>query len=185
MAMGDAAELTRVAGAGDVAEFVDSIGDHNPIHHDYEYAATTRFKKPIVPGMWTAGLISAVLGTKLPGPGSIYVSQQITFTRPVYVGDAITARVEVVERMVERRRVRLTTVCVNQRGEDVLVGEALLSPPQSAVAYTERKVGSAAITQLCVQPWLWSAQAASAWARMNTALLAAWGRPPNGRRSTI
>ena len=131
MAVGDAAELTRVASAGDVAEFVDSIGDHNPIHHDQDYAATTRFERPIVPGMWTAGLMSAVLGTRLPGPGSIYVSQQITFTRPVYFGDTITARVEVVERLVERRRVRLSTVCVNQRGEEVLVGEALLSPPKS------------------------------------------------------
>ncbi len=70
MAVGDAAELTRVASAGDVAEFVDSIGDRNPIHHDYAYAATTRFGKPIVPGRWTAGVVSAVLGTRLPGPGS-------------------------------------------------------------------------------------------------------------------
>jgi len=170
MAVGDAAELTRVASAGDVAEFVDSIGDANPIHHDHDYAATTRFERPIVPGMWTAGLMSAVLGTRLPGPGSIYVSQQITFTRPVYFGDTITARVEVVERLVERRRVRLSTVCVNQRGEEVLVGEALLSPPKTVVAYTERKVGSAAVTQLAAQPWLWAAQAAGAWARMNTSL---------------
>ena len=174
MAVGDTAELTRVADAGDVAEFIDSIGDHNPIHHDHVYAATTRFARPIVPGMWTAGLISAVLGTRLPGPGSIYVSQQLTFTRPVYFGDTITARAEVVERMVERRRVRLRTVCVNQRGEDVLVGEALLSPPKSVVTYTERKVGSAAIMQLALQPWLWTAQAAGAWARMNTSLLTAW-----------
>jgi len=115
-----------------------------------------------------------VLGTRLPGPGSIYVSQQITFTRPVYFGDTITARAEVVERMVERRRVRLRTVCVNQRGEDVLVGEALLSPPKSVVTYTERKVGSAAIMQLALQPWLWTAQAAGAWARMSTSLLTAW-----------
>jgi len=181
MAVGDAAELTRVASAGDVAEFVDSIGDHNPIHHDHDYAATTRFERPIVPGMWTAGLMSAVLGTRLPGPGSIYVSQQITFTRPVYFGDTITARVEVVERLVERRRVRLSTVCVNQRGEEVLVGEALLSPPKTVVAYTERKVGSAAVTQLAAQPWLWAAQAAGAWARMNTSLLASWQPTPPRR----
>ena len=81
--------------------------------------------------MWTAGLMSGVLGTRLPGPGSIYVSQQITFTQPVYFGGTITARAEVLERLVERRRVRLSTVCVNQRGEEVLVGEALLSPPKS------------------------------------------------------
>ena len=170
-----------MASAGDVAEFVDSIGDHNPIHHDYEYAATTRFEKPLVPGMWTAGLMSAVLGTRLPGPGSIYVSQQLTFSRPVYFGDTITARAEVVERLVDRRRVRLTTVCVNQRGEEVLVGEALLSPPKTVVAYTERKVSSAAMTQLAAQPWLWTAQAAGAWARMNTSLLAAWRTTPRSR----
>ena len=105
--------------------------------------------------MWTAGLMSAVLGTRLPGPRSIYVSQQITFTRPVYFGDTITARAEVVERLVERRRVRLSTVYVNQRGEEILVGEALVSPPKTVVAYTERKVGSAAVTQLVAQPWLW------------------------------
>ena len=75
LAVGDNAELTRVATAGDVAEFIDSIGDHNPIHRDYEYAASTRFEKPIVPGMWTAALISAVLGTRLPGPGCVYVGQ--------------------------------------------------------------------------------------------------------------
>ena len=68
--------------------------------------------------MWTAGLMCAVLGTRLPGPRSIYVSQQISFTRPVYFGDTITARAEVVERLVERRRVRLSTVYVNQRGEE-------------------------------------------------------------------
>ena len=136
MALGDTAELSRTASGGDVAEFLDSIGDHNPIHHDHEYAATTRFAKPIVPGMWTAGLVSAVLGTTLPGPGCIYVSQQITFTKPVFFGDVITARVEVVERIVERNRVRLKTTCVNQDGDQVMEGEALLSPPKTAVAYT-------------------------------------------------
>ncbi len=174
MAVGDAAELTRVATAGDVAEFVDSIGDHNPIHHDYAYAATTRFKKPIVPGMWTAGLISAVLGTRLPGPGCIYVSQQISFLRPVYFGDTVTARAEVVERLVERRRVRLTTVCVNQRGEEVLVGEAMLAPPRTAATYIERKTGPAAVVHWSLQPALWSAHAAGAWARLGASLFAAW-----------
>ena len=100
MEVGDTAELSRVASPGDVAEFVDSIGDHNPIHHDREYAAKTKFGKPLVPGMWTASLVSAVLGTRLPGPGCIYVAQQVKFTRPVYLGDEITAHVEVIERKV-------------------------------------------------------------------------------------
>jgi acyl dehydratase len=145
LTVGDTAELSRVSTAGDVAELVDSIGDHNPIHHDHEYAATTRFAKPIVPGVWTAALMSAVLGTKLPGPGSIYMGQQIEFTRPVYFGDTITARGEVIERIVDRKRVRLKTVCVNQNGEEVMVGEALLSPPKVPVAYTERKTGPVAV----------------------------------------
>ena len=175
-AVGDRAELTRVATAGDVAEFIDSIGDHNPIHQDYEYAASTRFEKPIVPGMWTAALISAVLGTKLPGPGCIYVSQRITFTRPVYFGDRITARVEVVERLADRNRVRLKTVCLNQKREEVLVGEALLSPPKQAVTYTRRETGPAQVAHWALQPTLWAAHAAGAWARLGAAWVSAWGR---------
>lgn len=174
LALGDAAELSRVASAGDVAEFLDSIGDHNPIHHDQEYAAGTRFEKPIVPGMWTAGLVSAVLGTTLPGPGSIYVSQQITFTKPVYFGDVITAQVEVVERIVDRNRVRLKTACVNQDGDQVMVGEALLLPPKTAVTYTERKGGAAALTHWSLEPWLWPAHAASQWARLGTSMMGVW-----------
>ena len=174
MAIGDSAELTRVATPGDVAEFIDSIGDHNPIHQDYEYAAATRFEKPIVPGMWTAGLISAVLGTKLPGPGCIYVSQQIAFTRPVYFGDRITARVEVVERVADRNRVRLKTVCTDREGQEVLVGEALLSPPKQAVAYTRRETGPTRVAHWTLQPTLWAAHATGAWARLGTAWVSAW-----------
>lgn len=187
MAVGDTAELTRVAAPGDVAEFIDSIGDHNPIHQDREYAASTRFGKPIVPGMWTAGLVSAVLGMKLPGPGCIYVSQQIAFTRPVYVGDRITARVEVVERLADRNRVRLRTVCVNGDGDEVLAGEAVLSPPKQAVAYTRRETGPARVAHWALQPTLWAAHTAGAWARLGAACVSAWhgetrGTGPNGAR---
>ena len=174
MAVGDRAELTRVATAGDVAEFIDSIGDHNPIHQDHEYAASTRFEQPIVPGMWTAALISAVLGTKLPGPGCIYVGQQIAFTRPVYFGDRITARVEVAELLADRNRVRLKTVCVNQAGQDVLVGEALLSPPRHPVVYVRREQGPARVAHWALQPTLWAAHAAGAWARLGAAWVSTW-----------
>ena len=178
MAVGDTAEITRVASPGDVAEFIDSIGDHNPIHQDHEYAASTRFEKPIVPGMWTAGLVSAVLGMKLPGPGCIYVSQQIKFTRPVYFGDRITARVEVVERLEDRNRVKLKTVCVNGDREEVLVGEAVLSPPKQAVAYVRRETGPARVAHWTLQPTLWAAHAAGAWARLGTAWVSAWQGEP-------
>jgi acyl dehydratase len=95
IAVGDSAQITRRVTDGDIAAFVDAVGDHNPVHADREYAATTVFKEPIAPGIWTAGLISAVIGTRLPGPGAIYLSQDLKFLKPVKAGDSISARVEV------------------------------------------------------------------------------------------
>src|SRR2546425_986595 len=94
---GDCAELVRVVESEDISAFVDAVGDHNPVHSDHAYAATTPFQEPIAPGIFTAGLISAVIGTELPGPGAIYLSQSLKFIRPVKMGDVITARVEVAE----------------------------------------------------------------------------------------
>ena len=184
IAVGDAAELTRVATPGDVAQFIDSVGDHNPIHQDHAYAAATRFEKPIVPGMWTASLISTVLGTQLPGPGCVYVSLQVVFTWPVYFGDRITARVEVVERLPDRNRVRLKAVCTNQNRQEVLTGETVLSPSKTAIDYTRRETGSARIAHWALQPSLLAAQATSAWARLGAAWVAAWHQKPAGRTST-
>ena len=135
--VGDSAQVVRRADDDDIASFVDAVGDYNPIHADREYAATTMFKEPIAPGIWTAGLISAVIGTRLPGPGAIYLSQELKFLKPVLFGDVITARVEIVEVLRERNRLRLKTVCTNQRGEEVLTGEALVMPSKSRVAYVE------------------------------------------------
>lgn len=184
IAVGDAAELTRVATPGDVAQFIDSVGDHNPIHHDHAYAASTRFEKPIVPGMWTASLLSTVLGTQLPGPGCVYVSLQIAFTRPVYFGDRITARVEVVERLPDRNRVRLKAVCANQDRQQVLIGETVLSPSKKPVVYNRRETGSAQVVHWALQPTLWAAQATSAWARLGAAWVSAWRREPSRDRTT-
>ena len=178
IAVGDTAELTRVAAPGDVAQFIDSVGDHNPIHQDYAYAASTRFERPIVPGMWTASLISTVLGTQLPGPGCIYVSLQISFTRPVYFGDRVTARVEVVERLPDRNRVRLKAVCTNQEHQEVLIGETVLSPSKTAVVYDRPETGSAQVAHWALQPTLWAAQATSAWARLGAAWVSAWQERP-------
>src|SRR5262249_32032561 len=97
---GDRAELTRVVEEDDIAAFVDAVGDYNPVHSDPAYAATTPFKGPIAPGIFTAGLISAVIGTQLPGPGAIYLSQSLKFVKPVKAGDVITARAEIVEMLV-------------------------------------------------------------------------------------
>ncbi|MXW34383.1 MAG: MaoC family dehydratase [Chloroflexi bacterium] len=184
IAVGDAAELTRVATPGDVAQFIDSVGDRNPIHHDHAYAASTRFEKPIVPGMWTASLLSTVLGTQLPGPGCVYVSLQIAFTRPVYFGDRITARVEVVERLPDRNRVRLKAVCANQDRQQVLIGETVLSPSKKPVVYNRRETGSAQVVHWALQPTLWAAQATSAWARLGAAWVSAWRREPSRDRTT-
>src|SRR5512144_907149 len=119
LAVGDAAEFTRRVTQEDIGKFVDSVGDRNPVHSDRAFAESTPFREPIAPGIWTAGLISAVIGTQLPGPGSIYVTQELRFLKPVKPGDSITARVEVAEILRERNRVRLKTTCRNQRGEEI------------------------------------------------------------------
>jgi acyl dehydratase len=132
---GDVAEVVRQVDADGVAEFVEAVGDYNPIHSDPEYAARTSFREPIAPGVFTAGLISAAIGTELPGPGAIYLSQTLKFLKPVKVGDTITARVTVAELLRERNRIRLSTVCLNQHGEEVLTGEAWVMPSRQSVIY--------------------------------------------------
>jgi len=102
------------------------VGDFNPIHVDEEYAAASRFGARIAHGMLTGGLISAVLGNQLPGPGSIYLSQQINFLAPVYIGDTITAVVEVTAWRADKRIITLQTNCYNQNDEQIASGEAVL-----------------------------------------------------------
>ena len=157
--VGDSAQVVRRASEEDIAAFVEAVGDYNPIHADPEYAATTIFKEPIAPGIWTAGLISAVIGTRLPGPGAIYLSQELKFLKPVLFGDVIMARAEVIEVMRERNRLRLRTVCTNQRGDDVLTGEALIMPSKVRVAYEERTPQPAGAFALwALGPLAWAAQ---------------------------
>ena len=146
LSVGDHAEITRVVDEGDIAAFVDAIGDFNPLHVDPDYAATTPFREPIAPGIFTAGLISAVIGTKMPGPGTIYLAQTLKFMKPVRAGDLITARVDVVEVIEAHNRVRLRTVCLNEEDE-VLSGEALVMPVTRAATrglpvYPERLTSS-------------------------------------------
>jgi 3-hydroxybutyryl-CoA dehydratase len=127
--IGMTAELTRTYDEWDINTFAALTGDLNPAHVDRRFAEASIFKERIAHGMLTASLISAVLGMKLPGPGSIYLSQDLRFLRPVRIGDTITARVEVVEIMQERNLVRLRTTCANQHGDLVLDGIALVMPP--------------------------------------------------------
>jgi 3-hydroxybutyryl-CoA dehydratase len=170
---GDHAELVRVVADSDIAGFVNVVGDYNPVHSDAAYAAGTIFKSPIAPGIYTAGLISAVIGTQLPGPGAIYLSQSLKFVKPVFAGDTITARVDVAEVVRERNRVRLTTVCVNQRGEDVLSGEAWVMPSRTSVVYDGQRRGMAALAAWPLQPWAWATQAMVAWGSLGVAMMTA------------
>jgi acyl dehydratase len=168
---GDHAELTRIVANEDIAGFVDAVGDYNPVHSDSLYAATTMFKAPIAPGMFTAGLVSAVIGTMLPGPGAIYLSQSLKFVKPVFPGDAITARVEITEVLRERNRIRLQTVCVNQRGEEVLSGEAWVMPSRTAIVYEERPLGRPTVTAWPLSPWTFAAQTMTVWGALALAVM--------------
>lgn len=128
--IGMSAELERTITGADIDTFARVTGDTNPVHVDEEAARQSRFGERIAHGMLTAGLVSAVLGTRLPGPGAIYLGQTLRFTRPVPIGATITARVEVIELDAERRRARLATTCINQEGQTVLDGEASLLVPE-------------------------------------------------------
>lgn len=165
---GDHAELTRRVESPDIGSFINAVGDFNPVHSDAAYAATTPFKEPIAPGIFTAGLISAVIGTRLPGPGAIYLSQSLQFTKPVKAGDTITARVVVRDVVRERNRIRLETTCTNQRGEEVLSGEAWVMPSRRPILYEDRQQATASLVRLALQPWSWATQAMTAWAAVVT-----------------
>jgi acyl dehydratase len=172
LTVGDSAQITRRVTAGDIAEFVDAVGDYNPVHGDREYAASTTFKEPIAPGIWTAGLISAVIGTRLPGPGAIYLSQDLKFLKPVKTGDSISARVEVIEIQRDRNRVRLRTVCTNQRGEDVLSGEAVVMPSRVPVHYVRRGEMMSPFALWALPPLAWMAHGAAIWGMLGLSALA-------------
>jgi 3-hydroxybutyryl-CoA dehydratase len=128
--LGDVAEFTKTVSESDIYLYAGVTGDFNPAHINETYAGKTFFKTRIAQGMLTAGFISAILGTQLPGPGTIYLRQELNFLAPVRIGDTITARVEVIEIISEKNRVRLKTTCTNQDGTQVLDGEAVTSPPK-------------------------------------------------------
>ncbi len=128
--VGMTAELAKTYDEWDIYTFAALTGDLNPAHVNQAFAEKTIFKGKIAHGMLTASLVSAVLGTKLPGTGSIYLSQDLKFVRPVRIGDTVTARVEVVELVKEKNLARLKTTCTNQNGELLLDGTALVMPPK-------------------------------------------------------
>ena len=129
--VGQRASLSRTITDGDVEAFARLTGDSNPLHVDEAFALRSRFGRRVAHGLLSAGLVSAVLGTRLPGPGAIYLQQTLRFVRPVYPGDTVTATVEVTAYREDRRIATLRTTCSDQRGDLVLEGEAivLLDPP--------------------------------------------------------
>ncbi len=131
LAVGMTEALTKTIASSDVVGFAEVTGDRNPIHLSEHFAARTPFGTRIAHGLYTASLISAVLGTRLPGPGAVYISQTLNFRAPVKIGDTVEVRVEVAELIPERRRARLACTC--WVGADVVLdGEAWVKvPPRS------------------------------------------------------
>jgi acyl dehydratase len=124
--IGQTASLSKTISGKDVEQFAQLVGDKNPVHLNDEFAKKTRFGRRIVHGMWAASLISAVLGTQLPGPGTIYLSQSLQFIAPVFIGDTVTAQITVAKIREDKSIVTLETICSNQNGNVVLRGEAIV-----------------------------------------------------------
>ncbi len=123
---GQSATFTKTISEADIYAYAGISGDFNPLHVNAEFSKGSRFGERIAHGMITAGLISAVLGMRLPGPGAIYLSQTLNFVNPVRIGDTITAKAEVTTYREDKRVLTLRTTCTNQRGQTVLEGQAVL-----------------------------------------------------------
>ena len=128
--VGQSARFSKTITESDIYLFAGITGDFNPAHVDEEYARGTFFKTRIAHGMLTASFISTIIGTLLPGPGSIYLGQEVKFLAPVKIGDTITATAEISEIIADKKQVRLKTYCTNQDGVTVVDGHALVSPPR-------------------------------------------------------
>lgn len=122
--VGDKASMTKTVTEADVDAFAGITGDVNPVHVDAEFAKTTIFKERVAHGMLSAGFISAVLGTSLPGANTIYLEQQLVFKLPVKIGDTVTATVEVLEKIDAKKQLILKTTVTNQKGRVVTDGKA-------------------------------------------------------------
>src|SRR3954449_1549919 len=131
LTVGMSESFSKAVSSSDVVGFAELTGDRNPIHLAQHFAAKTPFKTRIAHGLYTASLISAVLGTRLPGPGAVYISQTLNFRAPVRIGDTVHVQVEVVELIPDRHRARLACTC--RVGEEVVLdGEALIKVPSAA-----------------------------------------------------
>ncbi|MBE6069521.1 MAG: MaoC family dehydratase [Clostridium lundense] len=128
--IGDKSYIEKTISETDVYLFAGITGDLNPAHINQIESEKTIFKGRIAHGILVSGLISAVLGMQLPGPGTIYLGQELKFMAPVKIGDTIRAEAEIVELITEKNRVKLRTTCTNQDGKIVIAGEALVMPPR-------------------------------------------------------
>ncbi len=133
--IGQKASLNKTVEERDVQLFAAVSGDNNPVHLDAAFAAETLFKERIAHGMFSGALISAAIACELPGPGTIYLGQQLRFTRPVKLGDTLTVELEVLEKL-PKGRVRLATRVFNQNAEQVVDGEAEVLAPRAAQTLT-------------------------------------------------
>lgn len=131
MKIGDRANMAKTVSESDVYTFAGITGDYNPAHINEQYASQTAFGGRIAHGILSAGFISAVLATKFPGPGTIYLSQELKFTKPVRFGDTVTATCTVTEIFPEKDIAKLETVCTNQNGDVVIKGTATVMPPKA------------------------------------------------------
>jgi 3-hydroxybutyryl-CoA dehydratase len=131
LSVGMTETLAKTIASSDVVGFAQLTGDRNPVHLSEHFAAKTTFGGRVAHGLYTASLISAVLGTRLPGPGAIYISQTLNFRAPVRIGDRVDVTVTVAELITKRQRARLTCVC--KVGDDIVLdGEALVKVPSTA-----------------------------------------------------
>ena len=131
--IGDTASVEHMLTQKDIQLFAVMSGDVNPAHLDEEYARSDMFHEIIAHGMWGGSLISTVLGTQLPGPGTIYLGQTFRFLKPVGIGDTVTARVTIKEKDEKKKRLILDCVCLNQDGKEVITGEAEVIAPTEKV----------------------------------------------------
>lgn len=135
LSVGQAASQSHSVSETDLQMFAAVSGDNNPVHLDEEFAAASRFKGRIAHGMLTGALISAAIACKMPGPGSVYLGQQLSFMRPVKIGDELEVQLEVLEKL-PKNQVRIRTLVVNQQGKAVVDGEALVLAPESSQTIT-------------------------------------------------
>ncbi len=132
--LGDSASFTKTVTETDIVLYAGITGDLNPAHINAEAAKASMFGQRIAHGMLSAGFISCVLGMYLPGPGTIYMGQELKFLKPVYIGDTVTATATVIERIEEKNRLKLETVVTNQNGDVVITGVATVMPPKAPKA---------------------------------------------------